>query len=415
MATETDLSTPDLDVVVFGATGFTGRLVAEHLATRGDDALRWGIAGRDAEKLATVAAALDVPDGTRPVPTIVADASDPAALRRLVTSAAVVVSTVGPYAEHGGPLVAACVEAGTDYVDLTGEPQFVRRMIDEHQDHAEETGARIVHCCGFDSVPSDIGVLVAQQAMQERHGVAAQRVHMRVRGARGGASGGTIASLVGVLAEASADPAVADVLDDPHSLLPAGERVGAHSPSLTTATRDPHTDAWIAPFVMEVVNAKVVRRTNALLGYPWGREFRYDEAMVTGRGPAGQARATAIATSVGAAQGVLGVDALRPLVERLLPSSGTGPGEGARERGFFTIEIIAEHPTGPGAEVRVEVVGDRDPGYGATSRMIGEAALVLAHGESEVGGGIWTPASALGDALRTRLEQHAGVTFTVTG
>lgn len=252
-------------------------------------------------------------------------------------------------------------------------------------------------------------------ALLHRHGVVADRVHLRLHGARGGASGGTIASLVGVLAEASADPAVADVLDDPHSLLPAGERYGAHSPTLTTAAHDPHVDAWIAPFVMEVINAKIVRRTNALLDYPWGRELRYDEAIVTGRGATGQARAAALATSVGAVRGVLGVDAIRPLVERLLPSSGSGPGEGARAAGFFEMEVIAEHPTEPDTDVRVEVVGDRDPGYGATSRMIGEAALVLAHGESEVGGGIWTPASALGDALRTRLEQHAGVTFTVTG
>lgn len=405
-----DTSTPSsLDLVVFGATGFTGRLVAEHLAARGDDALHWGIAGRDADRLAEVAEALDRPD----VPTIIADAHDPESLARLADTAATVVSTVGPYDEHGGPLVAACVAAGTDYVDLTGEPQFVRRMIDEHQAAAEASGARIVHCCGFDSIPSDLGVLVAQTAMQERHDTTARTVHMRVAGARGGASGGTIASLVGVLEAAAADPEVAAVLRDPHSLLPAGERYGAFTPDRTSATLDEDGDQWVAPFVMEVVNARVVRRTNALLGFPWGRDFAYDEGLLTGAGLAGRSRATAIAAAMKATQATLSQGALRDLVARLLPDAGSGPDSEARERGFFAIRILAEHPQDRSRDVRVRVTGDRDPGYGATSRMVAEAGLTLASGESDVGGGIWTPASALGAPLVERLGAHAGVTFEV--
>ena len=402
------MSTRDFDLIVYGATGFTGRLVAEHLLERGDDAMRWAIAGRSAEKLARVGSEIGADD----VPVVVADSSDPASLQRMAEATTTVISTVGPYARWGMPVVEACVEAGTDYVDLTGEPQFVRRTVDAHHERARETGARIVHSCGFDSIPSDIGTLVAQTEMQARHGVHATRVRTRVKAMRGGASGGTIASLMGVLDEASADPVAAEVLRDPHSLLPEGQRYGAFTPDRTSATHEDDLGVWTAPFVMEVINARIVRRSNALLDFPWGRDFAYDEAMMMGTGVKGRATATAFAAAFAGGYAAMGVDRLRELLGGALPKAGTGPSAEAREAGFFDIRVIAQHPEDRAKDVTVTVKGDRDPGYGATSRMIGEAGLTLAAGESDAEGGIHTPASALGLVLRDRLEARAGVTFT---
>lgn len=394
------------DVVVFGATGFTGRLVAEHLAARGDDAGRWAIAGRNPDKLAAVAEELGVD-----VPQLVVDATDDEQVATMAAATHVVCSTVGPYAQYGEPIVRACAESGTDYVDLTGEPQWIRRMIDAHHDTAVASGARIVHSCGFDSIPSDLGTLVAQQAMEDRHGTHATRVRLRVKAMKGGASGGTLASLLQVVEDAAADPEVAQVIDDPYSLLPAGERVGVAVGSSAKPTYDETFSSWTGPFVMELVNAKIVRRSNALLGYPWGREFHYREAVLLGDGAAGRARATAMAAGTEGGTLALSNRLVRDMAERFLPSSGSGPDAAEREAGFFDIRIVAEHPEG-GEDVVVKVTADRDPGYGATSRMIGEAALTLAQDDVSVGGGSWTPASALGDALRTRLEAHAGMTFT---
>ena len=405
MSTHTDRTH---DLVVFGATGFTGRLVAQHLAARGDDAGDWAIAGRDPNKLAAVADELGVD-----VPQLVVDADDPSTVRTMAAATRVVCTTVGPYARHGEPIVAACAQAGTDYVDLTGEPQWIRRMIDAHHEAAASSGARIVHACGFDSIPSDLGTLYAQTVMQAHHGTAASRVRLRVKAVHGGASGGTLASMVAVMEEAAADPEVAALLDDPYSLLPAGERIGPHIGGRGRASRDDRFGSWTAPFVMEVVNAKVVRRTNALLGYPWGRDFHYDEAVLTGPGLSGRARATAMAAGTAGATVALTTSGARRLADRFLPASGTGPDADAREAGFFDVRVLAEHPTDRARDVLVRVRGDRDPGYGATSRMLGEAALTLVHGESEAAGGSWTPASALGEPLIERLQAHAGITFEV--
>lgn len=397
------------DVVVFGATGFTGRLVAEHLASRGEDAGNWAIAGRNLAKLEALARDLDVD-----VPQLVVDAADPDAVAAMAAATKVVCTTVGPYARFGEPIVAACAEHGTDYVDLSGEPQWIRQMIDTHHDVATASGARIVHSCGFDSIPSDLGTLVAQQAMHEQHGTYASRVKLRVRGMRGGASGGTLASMVTVMEESAADPEVAAVLEDPYSLLPAGERIGPHVPAHTSAEYDHDFQSWLAPFVMELVNAKVVRRSNALLGYPWSREFRYDEAVLTGDGLGGRAKASTLAAGTGGTSMALSSSAMvRQLADRFLPDSGTGPDAAAREAGFFDVRILAKHPSDRDKDVLVRVTGDRDPGYGSTSRMLGEAALALASGDAEVGGGSWTPASALGQPLVERLQTHAGITFEV--
>jgi short subunit dehydrogenase-like uncharacterized protein len=411
MTTSSRTHTRSYDVIVYGATGFTGRLVAEHLAARtaaGAD-IRWAMAGRNPDKLAQVAAEIGAAD----IPLVIADASDPDSLAWMAAATQVVCSTVGPYAVYGEPTVAACVEAGTDYVDLTGEPQFVRAMIDRYHDAAVASGARIVHSCGFDSIPSDLGTMFAQSSMQAQHGVHAHTVALRVKAMKGGASGGTIASMVNIMQEASADPAIAAMLKDPYTLLPAGERVGPHAPDRTSGELDKNFGQWVAPFVMEAINARIVRRSNAIQGYPYSREFLYGEAILVGTGPTGRAKAAAIAA--GGVLGALGLanTPVRRLAEKVLPSAGTGPSPEARANGFFDIRILAQHPTDRSKDVTAKVTADRDPGYGATSRMLGEAALTLAMGESHVGGGSWTPASALGDALVTRLIDHAGMTFSI--
>lgn len=407
-ARENQMTSRDHDLVVYGATGFTGRLVAEYLVGRAPKDVRWAMAGRNLDKLAAVAA-----DIGADVPLIVADSTDPDSLSAMAESTKVVCTTVGPYAEYGTPVVQACVEVGTDYCDLTGEPQWIRQMIDTYQDQAEQTGARIVHTCGFDSIPSDLGTLFAQQQMQQRHGVTATHVKFRVKAVRGGASGGTLASMMGLMEQAAKNPSVRRILADPYGLNPVGTRQGPDGADAVKPSFDPDFDQWIGPFVMAMINTRVVRRSNALLGYPWGKDFRYDEAMLMGSGPLGAAKAAGLGAGTAAGMAALAVGPLRRLARKALPDSGEGPGPRARERGFFDIRLAAVHPSDSDLNLMVRILGDRDPGYGSTCKMLGEAALCLVAGEAGVGGGHWTPASAMGQALIDRLESHAGVTFSV--
>jgi short subunit dehydrogenase-like uncharacterized protein len=319
----------DLDVIVYGATGFTGRLVAAHLADAAPPDVRWAVAGRSAERLRQVVADLGAD-----VEVLVADSDDAGALRAMAERTRVVATTVGPYARHGDGLVAACADAGTDVCDLTGEAQWIRRMVDLHQATAERTGARIVHCCGFDSIPSDLGVLVAQDAHRERHGAPAPRAQLRLVSARGGVSGGTVASLALALEQAAADGEARRALLDPYSLVPGGVR-GSQRTDAVNPHVDPVHGQWVGPFVMAALNAKVVRRTNGLLGFPWGRDFAYDEAVLTGRGPLGAARAVALTAATGVAGLAMALPPTRALALRVLPSPGEGPDEAARERGGF--------------------------------------------------------------------------------
>ncbi len=293
----TDLtSTPagsdrELDLVLWGATGFTGRLVAAHLLARhgARGGLRWALGGRSRPKLEALRRELGEAAGDLPL--VVGDGEDEASMGVLAARTRVVCTTVGPYARYGSKLVAACVHRGTHYCDLTGEVQWMRRMIDAHQKEAEASGARIVHTCGFDSIPSDLGVFFLQREMQARHGVPCARVKVRVAGFSGGFSGGTVASMLNMMDEMQRDPSVRRVMSDPYALNPEGERSGPDEPDRTTPAWDPDFEAWTAPFVMAGINTRVVRRTNALLGHPWGREFRYDEAMLMGSGPAGWLKA----------------------------------------------------------------------------------------------------------------------------
>ncbi|HVS62397.1 MAG TPA: saccharopine dehydrogenase NADP-binding domain-containing protein [Thermoanaerobaculia bacterium] len=407
----------EFDVVVFGATGFTGRLVAELLyASYGATGeLRWAIGGRDRDKLERLRAEL----GGGDLPLVVAHSEEPASLVAMVRRTRVVCTTVGPYALYGSNLVEACAREGRHYCDLTGEVQWMRAMIDAHQDAARASGARIVHSCGFDSIPFDLGVLFLQEAMLATHGVPARHVKGRVAAIRGGMSGGTAASMIQVLEESSRAPAIRRLLADPYALDPAGSPRGPDRNDQTGAVWDGDLERWTVPFVMAGINTRIVRRSHALLGHPWGEDFRYDEAMLMPEGQ-GALRAKLRALAMTAGFAAFAISPLRAVAKWFLPEPGEGPGPDERLRGFFDILFHGVHER---VEVRdrkrarapmtVRVTGDRDPGYGSTSKMLAEAAVCLAKDELECEGGFWTPASAMGRRLIDRLQARAGLLFSI--
>ena len=397
------------DVVVFGATSFVGQILCRYLVGRhgNDGGLRWAIAGRNADKLASVAEATGAD-----VPRIVADAASRGALDELARSSLVVVSTVGPYALYGSELVGAVVEAGGDYCDLTGEVQWMRRMIDAHQMRAEETGARIVHACGFDSIPSDLGVWYTQQRAVERFGEPCVDIGMSVAGFKGGVSGGTAASGINMFEEMADDPVLRTTMSDPYVLVPRDMRGGAKQPGVGRPRRDERFGAWVTPFVMAPTNSAVVLRSHALLGQPWGRDFTYGETMTTGTGPLGAMKAVGVAAGMAAFLGAASFGPTRSLLSKAIPAPGEGPDPKKQQSGWFDLRFVGR--TASGQTITTKVTGDRDPGYGSTARMLGESAVAfLDLDRSEVGGGFWTPASAFGDRLVERLEAHAGVRFDV--
>jgi short subunit dehydrogenase-like uncharacterized protein len=384
----------EFDIIVWGATGYTGRLVAEHmLKTYGAAGeVKWAMGGRSAGKLADVRAEIGAPDT---LPLIVADAADAASLGAMVRRAGVIISTVGPYQLYGAPLVAACAAAGTDYVDLTGESNWIAEMIRAHEAAAKASGARIVFSCGFDSIPFDLGVFFVEEEAKRRFGAYARRVRGRVRGLKGGLSGGTLASGMATQAAAAKDPSITTLLADPFALTP-GFR-GAAQPDGETAYEDKVTRSWVGPFMMAGINTKAVHRSNLLLGFPWGRDFQYDEMQMLDGPP------SASAPGMGGFNFGAGG----------LPKPGEGPSKEERETGFYDLLYIAE--AGDARTVRAAIKGDMDPGYGSTSKILGEAAVCLARDvpRSATPGGCWTPASAMGAALISRLETNAGMAFTL--
>jgi short subunit dehydrogenase-like uncharacterized protein len=401
------------DLVVFGATSFVGQILCRHLLARhGVGAgLRWAAGGRSLDKLKALREALGAEASALPL--LQADAADESALRALCAQARVVVSSVGPYALHGEPLLRLCAETGTDYCDLTGEVQWIRRMLDRYESVARRSGARIVHCCGFDSIPSDMGVWFLQREARARFGAPCTRVKMRVRTIRGGFSGGTVASLMNVVKEASRDPALRRELANPYALCPKGHPTKAHQPQVKSAAFDSDFGAWTAPFVMAAINTRIVQRSNALSGLGYGKTFVYDEAVLTGRGLSGRLRAGAISAGLG---GFLLAAALPPsrwALERfVVPKPGEGPSPQQQEQGRFDLRFHGS--TARGQTLRARLTGDRDPGYGSTAKMLGEAAACLVSDVSgEVEGGFWTPSTLMGEALLARLTAHAGLTFEV--
>ena len=400
----------EFDVVVWGATGFTGKLVAQYLrdayGTRGD--VRWALAARNEQKLSGLEESL----GAGSVPTIIADSNDEASLDAMARRTRVVITTVGPYAKYGSALVAACVRNATDYCDLAGEAQWIQRMIDEHHDDALRSGARIVNCCGFDSVPSDMSVWFMQQQAMAHFGEYCKSIVLLVKAIKGGASGGTYASMLNIIRESRADRSVARALSNPYTLNPAGEREGPERRDQKGVEFSELAGQWTAPFVMAGINTRVVRRSHALKGYPYGRDFRYHEAVAAGPGTAGRVKANMLTAGIGAFVAAAAFDVSRGLLERfVLPEPGEGPDEEARRNGFFDLRTYGE--LADGRVIRGKTTGDRDPGYGSTSKMLSECALCLALDEPRSPGGVLTPAVAMGDALLGRLRENAGLTFEI--
>lgn len=395
------------DVIIWGASGFTGRLVAQYLHnTYGSNGvLKWAMAGRNMEKLERVRT--KVADSS--VPLIVADSNDRASLEAMVEQTKVLCTTVGPYAKYGSQLVAACVANQTHYCDLAGEVQWMRRMIDTHHDQAKSNGTKIVHTCGFDSIPSDMGVYFIQNQALKLKQQNVVDIKMRVAGMSGGISGGTYASLNGVLEEAYNDQNIAKVLNNPYGLNPHNAQNGTDLPDLKRIKFDPVSKNWIGPFVMAGINTKVVRRSQALNNYAYGKEFSYEEATLCGKGRKGKFKgylSSIPLVMVTAKPGSI----LKSIANLLLPKPGQGPNKKQRENGFYNLRFYITLEDGSTAFAKV--VGDRDPGYGSTSKMLGEAAVCLAKDNLPQTSGVLTPSIAMGDALLNRLQSNAGLTFT---
>lgn len=400
------------DLVVFGATSFVGQILSHYLMDNYGvgRSVNWAIAGRSEQKLSNLKA--EFGQAAADLPVIVADAGNPPSLAAMCENARVIISTVGPYALYGEPLVRACVEAGTDYCDLTGEVQWIRKMIEAYEEQARSSGARIVHCCGFDSIPSDLGVWYLQDQAMRTLGAPCTDVRMRLKGASGGFSGGTVASMINVAKEAVEDPALRKELANPFSFCPPEHRSKKRQPNVKSAEYDEDFGGWVAPFVMGAVNMRVVHRSNALQGAVYGKEFTYNEAMMTGPGIRGRLVAYGITGALG---GFFAASAIKPtrwLVERFVPKPGEGPSPEAQEKGFWDFRFIGK--TADGKAIRTKVTGDRDPGYGSTGKMLGEAGMCLAFdiGEDKPGG-FWTPASLLDGKLLDRLTSKAGLRFEV--
>ncbi len=405
---------PAYDLIVYGATGFTGKLVAEYLLRRYGvgTGLRWAIAGRSAGKLDALRRSLG--DAATELQTLTADSSDKKSLAELARQTRVVVTTVGPYALYGSALVAACVDAGTHYCDLAGEPQWIRRMIDRHHDAAVDSGAKIVHCCGFDSVPMDIGVWFLQREARERHGRYCEHIRTYVKALKGTASGGTLASMMNLIREARSDRETAGILMHPYSLNPPGQRDGPDGRDQRKAEYRDDAGAWTAPFVMAAINTRVVRRSHALLDYRWGRDFRYNEAVLTGQGVSGWLRSKSLSATLKLL--ILGASTTptRRFLQRFVVASpGEGPNRTERKTGFFNLRQIGFLPDGERIEARI--TGDEDPGYGSTSKMLGECAVCLAKDALDERGGVLTPAAAMAQALLLRLQKNAGLSFEISG
>lgn len=410
-------ASPPYDIVVFGATSFVGQILCKYLAdyqAARQESFSWAIAGRSEAKLREIKASLGPAGASLPI--IVADAANPAQLQAMCTQARVVVSTVGPYALYGEPLVKVCAESGTDYCDLTGEAQWIRKMIDRYSAAARQSGARIVHCCGFDSIPSDLGVYFLQHQAMKAWGAPSTSVKMRVKRLKGGASGGTIASMINLIGEASKDPALREEMRDPYSLCPAHHGLTARQHAVNTAEFDPDFNAWSAPFVMAAINERVVRRSNALSGNAYGPHFTYNEAMLTGPGIKGRLAAVGFVAGLGVFLAGLLMAPTRSLMARfLLPKPGEGPSPQQQLNGRYELRFFGRSDNGQ--TLLTKLTGDRDPGYGSTSKMLGQAALSLAldhakrDGQPKKEGGFWTPATMFDERLIERLRSHAGLTF----
>ncbi|HQV21736.1 MAG TPA: saccharopine dehydrogenase NADP-binding domain-containing protein [Agitococcus sp.] len=402
------------DVIVYGATSFVGQLLTQYLLNRHgvNRELRWAIAGRNPTKLNDLRQSLG--SQAKNLAILLADADDESSLLAMCQQTKVIVSTVGPYAQYGSTLVKVCAQSGTDYCDLTGEPQWIARMLDAYEADAKASGARIIHCCGFDSVPSDLGTYYLQQQAQQQFGQACSRVKLRVKAIKGGMSGGTVGSMVGLIKEAASDAALRKLLANPYALCPRDGSNKPKQPNLQFAEFDEDAQSWAAPFIMAGINTKVVHRSNALSQYAYGTDFVYDETMLTKKGFAGGAMAVGAAVGLGCFVSAVALPPTRHLLEKfVLPKAGEGPTPQQQERGFYDIRLLGS--TANGQRLQAKVTGDRDPGYGSTAKILGEAAVCLAldMDKNALDGGFWTPATAMGNKLIDRLGTYAGLSFSL--
>ena len=390
------MSSREFGVVVYGATGYTGRLVCEYLnkqyGVNGE--VKWAMAGRSEEKLVQVRDEMGIPQD---VPFVVADANNPESVKAMVENTQVVLTTVGPYQKYGSDLVRVCSETGTDYVDLCGEPAWMHEMIAAHGETAKKSGARIVFSCGFDSVPFDLGVHFLQSAAMDKLGAPLSRIKGRVRAMKGTFSGGTLESFRLTMKAAAKNPELIKVLTNPFSLSESFN--GPKQPSGMAPIFDEDLNSWSAPFVMATINTKNIHRSNFLLSHQYGDNFVYDEMMLTGPGDKGEAMAKAVAEDKSMAN-----DPMQP---------GEGPSKEERETGYYDVLFAGSNDNGE--RLMASVKGDKDPGYGSTCKMISESAVCLLKNLDAASGGIWTPASALGDLLIERLQENAGLTFQLEG
>jgi len=408
------MAEPQFDLIVFGATSFVGEILCRYLVENYgvDGELKWAAAGRSPAKLEALRDSLG--GKAESLALLTADAAEEEALTGLCDQTRVIISTVGPYALYGEPLIRVCAQTGTDYCDLTGEVQWVRRMIEGYQAQAAESGARIVHSCGFDSIPSDMGVWHLQRAAKAQFSQPCETIRMRVKAMRGAASGGTVASMINITKEAAKNPQLRKELANPYSICPPDHGFTIRQKNVSTPELDPESGRWAGPFIMAAINTRVVFRSNALSGNAYGENFRYDESMLMGKGLSGRLKATSFVLGLGAFMAGAAIAPTRWVMENyLLPKPGEGPSPEAQARGFFDLRFHGE--TADGRKIDSKVTGDRDPGYGSTAKMLAQAALSLAFDVSkrEKGGGFWTTATVFDQRFIDRLEKNAGLTFSI--
>ena len=403
-------------VVLYGATSFVGQITAKYLSQFLADSndVEWAIAGRDEEKLKKLQSEISDSGSAKKVDIIIANSNDEASLDEMTKQAKVVISTVGPYLKYGEPLIKSCANNGTDYVDLTGEAIFIKDMMDKYQDTASQSGARIVNSCGFDSIPSDLGVYFTQQQAEKQFDEVCEKIHMRVKAAKGGLSGGTVASMATIFEEVGKDKSRRKQVANPYLLNDDADAPNVRQKNVSKPEYDSEHSRWLAPFVMASINTRIVHRTNQLTDYEYGREFKYDEAMWMKDGVKGQLTSYALSAGLfGFATTMMFKPSRELLSKHVLPKSGSGPSKSEQENGYFDIRFFGY--TASNDSISTKVTGDRDPGYGSTSRMLAQSALCLAQDIShkDIKGGFWTPASAMGDKLIARLKEHSGLSFEV--
>lgn len=394
----------DFDIIIWGATGFTGRLVAEYIYKNySSEKLSWAIAGRDKKKLINVRDKI----ADENIPIIIADSFDEMSLTKMTQKTKVICSTVGPYSKYGSLLVKSCIKTNTHYCDLAGEAQWIRKIVDTYHREAKNKKIRIVNSCGFDSIPSDIGVYFIHKNLPDVN-IKLDNISMRLSGFKGSLSGGTYASMNNIITEASKDSHVRKILTNPYGLNPEGQRTGPDKRDLNKVKYDEDSKSWIAPFMMAGINTKIVRRSNALSNYSYGKNFTYDESVMTGDGFKGRTKAIMSVLPLfflTAKPGSL----LKRIINYFTPKPGQGPNENERENGYFSMRFYIRYNDKSRALVRV--TGDRDPGYGSTSKMLAESAICLSKDSLKDTYGVITPSIAMGDQILDRLQAKAGLTF----